>query len=180
MQKDYEITCLVKPGKTDEDIQAVLKQNGAVVASSSDMGERELAYSIAKHTRAHYWSVIFSSAPDALSKIEKALRIKKDILRFLVISKLREAEKPAPKLKPEAAKSAEVKAEPKTEVEVETAQEVKKTVKKKAAEPKKVAEGAVVEEKVAPKKKAAKPKTKKEEFSSDELNKKLAELVKED
>lgn len=191
MQNRYEITFLVKPGTTNEDVLSVLAQNNATIDATSDVGERELAYTIAKHDRAHYWSVLFTCDPSVLVKIEKALRIKKDLLRFLIISRLREAEKPVAKPKTEIAKTTgteETKpaAKEKSEVKIEKVEEKKevepvevpKTVKK-VTKTKKTAVAAS-ESKTEPEKKPAKPKAKKKEFSSEELNKKLEELVKED
>lgn len=191
MQNRYEITFLVKPGATNEDVLRVLTQNNATIDATNDIGERELAYTIAKHDRAHYWSVLFTCDPSVLVKIEKALRIKKDLLRFLIISRLREAEKPVAKPKTVAAKTTDTEeikpaAKEESEVKIEKVEEKKevepieapKTVKK-VTKAKKTA-GIVTESETVPEKKAAKPKAKKKEFSSEELNKKLEELVKED
>ncbi len=188
MQSRYEITFLVKTDKTNEDVLSVLAQNNAAVDAANDIGERELAYKIAKQQRAHYWSVLFACDPSALVKIEKALRIKKDVLRFLIISRLREAEKPVAKPRAETTKATQPKQESAAAVSEDKLTETKiesKMVETPADEPvkkpskAKKATETPVEHKKAPVKKPAKPKAKKE-FSSEELNKKLEELVKED
>jgi small subunit ribosomal protein S6 len=188
MQSRYEITFLVKVDKTNEDVLSVLAQNNATIDATNDIGERELAYTIAKHNRAHYWSILFTCDPSALVKIEKSLRIKKDVLRFLIISRLREAEKPTIKPKPETTKTTQQKQESNTiapeDKPIETKSKVKIDKKptieavEKPSKTKKATE-TPVKQKKSPAKKPTKPKTEKE-FSSKELNKKLEELVKED
>lgn len=186
MQSRYEITFLVKTDKTNEDVLSVLAQNNATIDATNDIGERELAYTIAKHNRAHYWSILFTCDPSVLVKIEKALRIKKDVLRFLIISRLREAEKPVAKPKVEITKPAPPKQESATVVSEDKPVETKDKVKvdkkpaieavEKPSKTKKKTE-TPVKQKKAP---AKKPTKTKREFSSKELNKKLEELVKED
>ncbi len=187
MDKEYEITLILNEGGSPDEVLAVLEQNGAAIIDSSDFGDKNLAYSIEKVKRARLWNIIFSCSPKALAKIEKALLIKKSVLRFLIVNRLKFAEKPL------NAKSREAKVEKSEPVEKIKAEPVKV---EEATTPDEAAPAEKVEEKpeaVKPVKanKVTKPaeepaakktvKAKKaEKVSAVELDKTLEELVKED
>lgn len=187
MLKKYEITAILKPESTLDDVNAVLGQNGAQIDGTTDLGEKSLIFTINKNDRGHFWSVLFSAEPTALIKIEKALRIKKSVLRFLIISRLKEPIKPE-KVKSEkkltaeetpVVKSAEDKTAKVESTEPAVIEEKPKRPKKPITKEEPIVEKSEPIKPAKPVKKTTKAK-KQEEISSEELNKKLEELVKED
>ena len=55
------------------------------IESFKDLGKRQLAYRISKHTKGHYWQLNFSGTGETVSELEKFLRISEDVIRFLTV-----------------------------------------------------------------------------------------------
>jgi small subunit ribosomal protein S6 len=90
--RNYENLVIVKPTFTAEEIQASLKaieevitSNGGVIAATSPMGMRKLAYPIEKNERGYYHVIYYSVAPAAIVEIERRFRINEELLRFVTI-----------------------------------------------------------------------------------------------
>ncbi len=88
----YELLYLIPARLADEEagavetkVQAVLTKYGAVVESVKRLGKLRLAYPIKREQYGHYVLAHFSSETSAVAKIEEALRIMADVLRFLVL-----------------------------------------------------------------------------------------------
>jgi small subunit ribosomal protein S6 len=88
----YEGVFIYRPGKeivaaakelTGQEFQNV----GAKVLKEDDMGERTLAYEIKKNDRGHYIRYELESNPDSLLPLEKSLKLKPDILKFVFFRK---------------------------------------------------------------------------------------------
>ncbi len=86
----YEIAVLYDPDleidsdKATAKVVNIFKDNGGSVTKVDDWGKRKLAYPINKHDHAVY---VFYSAdipPEGLAKIEAALNITDEVIRFLI------------------------------------------------------------------------------------------------
>lgn len=90
--RHYETMFIVKPTLVEEQIQEridffkdiITKNNGEIVATQ-DMGMRNLAYIIKKHSRGYYFVIYFKAEPTLISELERLYKINEDILRFIVI-----------------------------------------------------------------------------------------------
>jgi len=89
--KTYELVCAfrMKEGQDVAGIEAVKKiltDGKAVIKSEEDMGDRELAYEIDKETRGRYRLFNVELDQEGLPKIEDALKLRKEILRYLFVA----------------------------------------------------------------------------------------------
>jgi small subunit ribosomal protein S6 len=88
--KTYELVCAfrIREGQDVAGIEAVKKilaDGKAVIKSEEDMGDRELAYEIDKETRGRYRLFNVELDQEKLPKIEDALKLRKEILRYLFV-----------------------------------------------------------------------------------------------
>ncbi len=88
--KTYELVCAfrMKEGQDVAGIEAVKKiltDNEAAIKSEEDMGDRELAYQIDKETRGRYRLFKIELDQEKLPKIEDALKLRKEMLRYLFV-----------------------------------------------------------------------------------------------
>lgn len=90
--KHYELLFVIKPTLTEEEIKAGIEtvknsitSTGGEIAVNKDMGIRKLAYEIDKQKRGYYYVTYFSTKPDAITEIERLLRINENILRFMTV-----------------------------------------------------------------------------------------------
>ena len=90
--RKYEIMCVFEP--QDEafktGLEAVKKEMdtlGATIEKEEDMGVREIAGTIKKHTHAHYLYFIATLLPENGKKIDKAVSLIPSLLRTLVIKR---------------------------------------------------------------------------------------------
>jgi small subunit ribosomal protein S6 len=89
--KTYELVCAfrIKEGQDVTGIEAVKKiltESNAVIKSEEDMGDRELAYEIEKESRGRYRLFNLEIEQEKLPKIEDALKLQKEILRYLFVA----------------------------------------------------------------------------------------------
>ncbi|MBI9101373.1 MAG: 30S ribosomal protein S6 [Spirochaetales bacterium] len=70
-----------------EAVKEELKKAEAVISKEDDMGTRELAYPIKKETRAHYYCFYAEIKPEAIIGIEKAVKLNKNVLKYLFVRK---------------------------------------------------------------------------------------------
>ncbi|MEK8022945.1 MAG: 30S ribosomal protein S6 [Candidatus Hydrogenedentota bacterium] len=66
-----------------KDLRAVLEAAGVAIISADSMGRRVLAYKIGKFTEGIYVNFVYSALPSAIALIERDLRHKETIMRFL-------------------------------------------------------------------------------------------------
>lgn len=90
--KFYETMFIVKPTLQAEEITAkvdfyknLIVENGGKIATTLDMGMRNLAYEIKKNKRGYYYVIYFEANPSFILELERRYRINEDILRFIVI-----------------------------------------------------------------------------------------------
>jgi ribosomal protein S6 len=136
VKEKYEITYLCEEGKT-VDVKKTLEENQVKIEKETDLGLRGLAYPIGKVTKARYLAIRFELEPSELINIDNALRLNKEIVRYLIVKNPPEAPiktVKAPENKVEAPKPLPAAVPPTEKVEVEKKIEEPET-KKAAAEP---------------------------------------------
>ena len=91
--KNYEVTFIVDPVLSSDEIKSaaqtyedLLKNEGATIVDTDEMGLKQLAYPINKRSSGVYYSIEFSSdAIHIIPKLELALRRDERVMRFLSI-----------------------------------------------------------------------------------------------
>jgi small subunit ribosomal protein S6 len=88
----YECTVILCPELSKQQIDDVQNELTEIVKSFSGntsrqeyWGLRSLAYPIEKFTRAHYISFNITTTPEAIIELERKMRIREDVLRYLSI-----------------------------------------------------------------------------------------------
>lgn len=158
--RHYEIVMLVHPDQSEqlpamiERYSGMVTNGGGTVHRSEDWGRRQLAYSIQRLHKAHYYLLNIECGQDVIDEIVDAFRFNDAILRHMVLGrkaadteasplkkdedekakKVTEEEVKAVEAKEEAAKKAEANAEDKEEAakeEATTDTEAKETASEK-------------------------------------------------
>jgi len=100
--KNYELTYLISPDLSEEQVQTLIaKINDAIradngsVSNTSGPAKTKLGYLIEKNAEAFLVSTYFSSDPDKVANLEKALKEQKEVLRHIIVVKREFREKPA-------------------------------------------------------------------------------------
>jgi small subunit ribosomal protein S6 len=88
----YETLFVIKPTLTDEEttaqvdkIKDTLNKVGGELLATDDMGMRKLAYTVQKHDRGYYTVFYYKATGDAITEIERNLRINEEVIKFLTI-----------------------------------------------------------------------------------------------
>lgn len=90
--KTYEIMFIVRTVISEDEIKNVvknledaLKNNGAKIVESTDMGQRELAYEIKKYKTGRYFLITVESSDDkAVKEFDRLALINPDVIRHLI------------------------------------------------------------------------------------------------
>ena len=92
----YEIMYVIRPTVLEDDrkaliaeLSAIFTSRGAEVTNVNEWGIKELAYEIQKHTKGYY--VILDVVSDDAARIEfdRIVRIKEDVIRYLILKDVR-------------------------------------------------------------------------------------------
>lgn len=132
--RHYEIVMLVHPDQSEqlpamiERYSGMVTKSGGIVHRSEDWGRRQLAYSIERLHKAHYYLLNIECGQEAIDEIVDAFRFNDAILRHMVLAR-KEAETADSPLK----KEEDDKAKKVTEEEVKAVEE-KETAAKEAAQ----------------------------------------------
>jgi len=132
--RHYEIVMLVHPDQSEqlpamiERYSGMVTKSGGIVHRSEDWGRRQLAYSIERLHKAHYYLLNIECGQEAIDEIVDAFRFNDAILRHMVLAR-KEAETGDSPLK----KEEDDKAKKVTEEEVKAVEE-KETAAKEAAQ----------------------------------------------
>ncbi len=70
-----------------EKVKEEFSKVGAVITKEDDMGDRELAYLIKKESRGHYYLFDVQLAPDSIAKIDKAVKLFNEVLKFMFVKR---------------------------------------------------------------------------------------------
>ena len=106
----------------------LLEKEGGKVLDSQMRGKRRLAYQISKHREGIYVQLSHQGDGQHISKIERAMRLSEDVIRYLTVKQ--EGPLPTPRPNNKNSQSVDKKDEAK-EVEKDEAKEVKKDEAKK-------------------------------------------------
>ncbi len=90
--RDYELTFIVRSDVEEHDLTAVIERvknliqdNGGEVAKLELWGTRKLAYPIQRLREGQYVFMLIRLAPNALSELDRNLKLIEEIIRHLVV-----------------------------------------------------------------------------------------------
>ena len=91
---NYEIMYIIRPNleeaeikKVHESFVKVLKDNGANVTETKELGQKQLAYEIKKYKTGYYFLINLEAENDkALKEFDRLALISEDIIRHLIIN----------------------------------------------------------------------------------------------
>ena len=131
----YETMYILRPDIAEEEVtnhiekyNKTLENNGGKVLDSQMRGKRRLAYPIAKHREGIYVQLSHQGDGQHIAKIEKAMRLSEDVIRYLTIKQ--EGPLPTPKPSNKNASSPDNKETNKTNSESEPQPKAEKDVEK--------------------------------------------------
>ena len=131
----YETMYILRPDIAEEEVtkhiekyNKTLEKNGGKVLDSQMRGKRRLAYPIAKHREGIYVQLSHQGDGQHIAKIEKAMRLSEDVIRYLTIKQ--EGPLPTPKPSNKNASYSDNKEPSKTTSEAETKSNIEKDVEK--------------------------------------------------
>lgn len=88
----YELAVVVKPSLDEEalkaeieSVQELITRFGGTIEKVDDWGKRRLAYEIKKVNEGFYNFITFTSESDTPNELELRMRIKENVLRYLVV-----------------------------------------------------------------------------------------------
>ena len=81
----YEITYLVDTEEQSKSAIQLITSTGATYKQTKDWGQRELAYPINKHSKAHYYTGIIETLATNIAEIHKKLNFSDVLIRYLII-----------------------------------------------------------------------------------------------
>lgn len=90
----YEIMYIVRPDleessikKVHENFVQILKDNGANVIESKELGQKQLAYEIKKYNTGYYFLINLEAKDDkSIKEFDRLALISEDIIRHLIIN----------------------------------------------------------------------------------------------
>ncbi len=90
--RNYEAMCVFQADQEIfnsgiETVRTELTKLGAQIEKEEDMGIRTLAFPIKKQKQAHYYYYVCKMNPEKAHQTEHALRLKDELLRFLMVRK---------------------------------------------------------------------------------------------
>jgi small subunit ribosomal protein S6 len=68
-----------------QSFRSILEERGGQVGKTEYWGLKSLAYRIKKNRKAHYALMNIDAPPDAVTELERQMRLSSDIIRFLTI-----------------------------------------------------------------------------------------------
>ena len=82
----YEITYLVSSPEKAKAVKDIIATAGATYKETKDWGERDLAYAIAKNTKAYYFTGEIKTFPANINEIKKKLNYGDEAMRYVILS----------------------------------------------------------------------------------------------
>ena len=121
-QNTYELTYIINGVLNDDQIRGLvnrvrkfIEENGGEIIEVDEWGTRRLAYPINKKRNGYYVNLYFRSEGDLIGRIERALEIEDDILRYLTLKMDPKMIRHYEATKAEGARRAEAEAEAEAE-----------------------------------------------------------------
>ncbi len=103
----YETMYILRPDIAEEEVNKhiekynkLLEEMGGKILDSQMRGKRRLAYSIAKNREGIYVQLSHQGDGQHIEKIEKAMRLSEDVIRYMTIKQEGPLPTPKPKIKP--------------------------------------------------------------------------------
>ena len=101
-QSYYETMYILRPDIAEDEVTShidkynkLLEEFGAIILDSQMRGKRRLAYQIAKHREGIYVQLSHQGDGQHIFKIEKAMRLSEDVIRYMTVKQ--EGPLPTPK-----------------------------------------------------------------------------------
>ena len=128
-QSYYETMYILRPDIAEDEVTShidkynkLLKDFGGTILDSQMRGKRRLAYQIAKHREGIYVQLSHQGDGQHIFKIEKAMRLSEDVIRYMTVKQ--EGPLPTPRPSTKSSTKADVKENPETTVESKEKQTV--------------------------------------------------------
>lgn len=90
--RNYELMYIQRPELEEEKrtsnterFNAIITNSGGEIENSEDMGKRRLAYEIDKNREGYYVLTNFKAEPEAVSELERIMKISDDVIRYLIV-----------------------------------------------------------------------------------------------
>ena len=103
----YETMYILRPDIAEEEVNEhiekynkLLEKMGGKILDSQMRGKRRLAYTIAKNREGIYVQLSHQGDGQHIEKIEKAMRLSEDVIRYMTIKQEGPLPTPKPKIKP--------------------------------------------------------------------------------
>ena len=126
----YETMYILRPDKAEDEVtnhidkyNKLLEELGGKILDSQMRGKRRLAYQIAKHREGIYVQLSHQGDGQHIFKIEKAMRLSEDVIRYMTVKQ--EGPLPTPRTSTKSSTKANDKENPETKVESKEKQPVK-------------------------------------------------------
>ena len=128
-QSYYETMYILRPDIAEDEVtnhidkyNKLLEEFGGNILDSQMRGKRRLAYQIAKHREGIYVQLSHQGDGQHISKIEKAMRLSEDVIRYMTVKQ--EGPLPTPRASTKSSTQADNKENPETKVESKEKQTV--------------------------------------------------------
>ena len=90
--RTYELVFIAQPELDEEaltslveGIQQTITDNGGEIVKTEAMGRRRLAYPIGRHVEGHYTLIHAAMERQALTELDRHLKLSEDVIRHLVV-----------------------------------------------------------------------------------------------
>ena len=131
-QSYYETMYILRPDIAEDEVtnhidnyNKLLEEFGGTILDSQMRGKRRLAYQIAKHREGIYVQLSHQGDGQHISKIEKAMRLSEDVIRYMTVKQYGPLPTPRPSTK--SSSQSEDKDNPETKDEAQDKQPVTTT-----------------------------------------------------
>ena len=128
-QSYYETMYILRPDIAEDEVtkhidkyNKLLEEFGGTILDSQMRGKRRLAYQITKHREGIYVQLSHQGDGQHIFKIEKAMRLSEDVIRYMTVKQ--EWPLPSPKSSPKSSTKADDKGNQETKVESKEKQTV--------------------------------------------------------
>jgi len=125
----YETMYILRPDIAEDEVPThidkynkLLEEFGGIILDSQMRGKRRLAYQIAKHREGIYVQLSHQGDGQHIFKIEKAMRLSEDVIRYMTVKQ--EGPLPTPRTSTKSSTKADNKENPETKVESKEKQPV--------------------------------------------------------
>ena len=118
----YETMYILRPDIAEDEVtnhidkyNKLLEEFGGTILDSQMRGKRRLAYQIAKHREGIYVQLSHQGDGQHIFKIEKAMRLSEDVIRYMTVKQ--EGPLPAPRPSTKSSTQKDDKQNPETQIE---------------------------------------------------------------